>query len=198
MIKFVTTAGLSAILAMSISATAHAQGFGLPKIEFPNPSKTTQTSSDGQQAAGAAGGCLVGGGLAYLGVKELGGKFLRDQGYTGRELEQAAQMAAGLGCVVGGSAAVAIIRNMDEKSKQKQDEAWELAQANTGGEPVNWEGPRESGYRGTVSAEAADPLVDGTECITRKDYVVDGSGQDATVYNRYCRNDAGDFERIET
>ena len=194
---FLTALAMTVLPLMGLGTTASAQIPGLPKIEFPNPSKTTKTSNKGQKVAGAGAGCVIGGALVYAGVKSLGKKFLQDRGYTGREVEQTAQLAAGVGCVVGGSAAVAMINRMDERSKQKQEEAWEQAKANTGGEPVSWEGPRESGYRGTVSAEKAEPMIDGTECLTRKDYVIDASGQEGTVYNRYCKNKSGDFEIVE-
>lgn len=190
--------GLAAILALGISMGANAQSFpSLPDIGFPKPSKTTETSTTSQQVLGAGAGCAVGGGAGYFGAKALDG-MLRRQGYTGQEIEQVALIAAGVGCVVGGAAAVSIIQNMDEKSKQKQEEAWEQAKANSGNEPISWQGPRDSGYSGTVSIEPAEPLVDGSQCITRKDYVLDASGQDATVYNRYCKNENDEFERLET
>lgn len=197
MLKNLTHIGLSIAFLAGTLSVASAQLPGLPKIEFPKSSKTSKTSSKTQKVLGAGAGCVAGGGLAYMGVKKLGKKWLQKQGYSGKEIEQAAQMAAGVGCVIGGSAALAVIKNMDERAKRKQEEAWQQAKANTGGAPVAWEGPRESGYKGTVSVEAAEPLADGTQCITRKDYVVDGSGKDATVYNRYCKNASGDFEVVK-
>lgn len=188
--------GAAAIIAVGMSFAANAQSLPrLPNIGFPKPSKSSETSTSTEQVVGAGAGCAVGGVAGYLGAKALDG-FLRDQGYTGQEVEQAALVAAGVGCVVGGAAALSIIKNMDEKSKQKQDEAWEQAKANGGSDPVAWEGPRDSGYKGSVAIEAAEPLPDGTECITRKDYVTSG-GEEATVYNRYCKNENDDYELIE-
>ncbi|MEM9841521.1 MAG: hypothetical protein AAF767_02690 [Pseudomonadota bacterium] len=192
-----TKSGAVALVALGMSFGASAQGFpSLPKISFPKPSDTSQSSTTTEQVVGAGAGCAVGGTAGYFGAKALD-SVLRSQGYTGAEIEQVALLAAGVGCVVGGSAALSIIQNMDEKSKQKQEEAWEQAKANGGNEPIAWEGPRDSGYSGNVSIEPAEPLVDGTECITRKDYVLDASGQDATVYNRYCKNENDEFELLE-
>ena len=194
--KLVYKFGAAAIAGLGMSLAAQAQSLPrLPNIGFPNPSKSSETSTSTEQVVGAGAGCAVGGVAGYFGAKALDG-FLRDQGYTGQEVEQAALMAAGIGCVVGGAAALSIIKNMDEQSKRKQDEAWEQAKANGGNEPVSWEGPRDTGYSGTVAIETAEPLPDGTECITRKDYVTAG-GDEATVYNRYCKNENDDYVLIE-
>ena len=184
--------------ALVFSCAAQAQGFPIevPKIGFPSPSDTSRGSSTGKKVLGTGLGCGVGGAAGYFGTKAAG-RFLRKRGLSRKQVQTTSIAAAGVGCVVGGAVALRIIKNMDEKSKQAQEEAWRQAQANSSGEPVSWEGPQGSGYQGTVAIETAEPLPDGTTCITRKDYVLAADGE-ATVYNRYCKNENDEYELLST
>lgn len=188
---------LLAILVAVFSLPAGAQGFpGLGDVKLPKPSDFTEKSSKLKKLFGAGTGCVVGGAIGYSVFKTVDDKFL-EKGHTEDDVKKMGLIAGGIGCVIGGKAAIAVIERMDEKSKKKQEEAWAQAIANGGNQPVRWEGPKDSGYSGTVNYEKAEPLADGAECITRKDYVIDGAGQEATAYNRYCKNGQNEWERIE-
>ncbi len=185
---------LASVCAAGFAQAAVAQIPGLPSIGgFGQPAKKDNNTAG--KIAGAGAGCVVGGGAGYFATKALGG-FLRDQGMTNKEVNQAAVLVAGVGCVVGGKVALEIIQNMDEKSKQKQEEAWAQAQAQTG--PVAWEGPDGSGYSGTTELIEPETMPDGKACATRKDYVVKASAGDAEAYTRVCKNDSGDYVPVET
>ena len=191
---------LNAFVALFFVGSAAAQ-FKIPgvpieiPVEIPGTSDTSESTSSGTKVAGAGAGCAMFGAAGYFGAKALDG-FLREQGYSGAEVEQAALLAAGAGCVIGGAAALAIIENMDEKSKAAQDEAWEQAQADASGTPVNWEGPQGSDYSGTVTAEAPEQMADGKTCITRRNYVETSSG-DATSLQRYCKTPGGEYVEVD-
>lgn len=190
---------ITVVILVGFSIVVNAQGFPrlpkIPDIGFPKPSETTETSSTSEKVAGAGVGCAIGGAAGYFGAKELG-DYLREEGYSEDDVDKAASLAAGVGCVLGGSTALSIIENMDEQSKQKQEDAWQQALENDDNEPVRWEGPRGTGYSGTVAIETSEPLADGSQCFTRKDYVLASDGE-ATVFNRYCKNETDQYVLIE-
>ncbi len=180
-----------------LSTTAHAQSFPkLKDLKIPKPSEFKDDSSDLTKLLGAGAGCAVGGALGVAVFKKFDHKLL-EEGYSEDEADKVGLVVEGVGCVIGGKVAVAVIEGMDERSRQKQEEAWAQAVANGGTEPVYWQGPRDSGYSGTVSYEEAEPMADGTQCITRKNYVSDGSGGEGTAYIRYCKNDQDEWEEID-
>ena len=186
------------ILLTSICVAGFAQGAiaqipGLSGFGFGKSAKKENNTAG--KVAGAGAGCVLGGGAGYFATKALGG-FLKDQGLTGKEINQAAIVVAGVGCVVGGKVALEIIENMDEKSKQKQEEAWMQAQAQTG--PVAWQGPADTGYSGTTELVELEEMPDGTSCATRKDYVVKASVGEAESYKRVCKDETGRYTPVET
>lgn len=179
--------------AIFMSDVASAQLFkGLPDFGFPKPAPKEDNTAG--KVVGAGAGCVIGGGAGYLATKALDG-FLKKQGYSNKQVEQAAIAVAGVGCVVGGAAAVAIIENMDKQSKQKQEDAWATAQAQTG--PVTWKGPDGSGYSGSTELIEQEVMPDGKSCGTRKDYVVKASSGEAEAYSRVCKDGAGVYRPVE-
>lgn len=185
------------ILLASIVVGGFAQGSvaqipGLSSFGLGQPAKKDNNTAG--KIAGAGAGCVVGGGAGYFATKALGG-FLKEQGMTGKEVNQAAVLVAGVGCVVGGKVALQIIENMDEKSKQKQEDAWMQAQAQTG--PVAWEGPDGTGYSGTSELIEPEVMPDGTACATRKDYVLKASVGEAESYKRVCKDSTGRYAPVE-
>ncbi len=187
--RFITAGIASVLLCAQVSAPMHAQSFS----DFGFGKKKEEKNNTGGKIAGAGAGCAAAGAIGYFGTKAVGG-FLEKQGYARKEIEQAAIGAAALGCVIGGAAAVKIIDDMDEKSKQAQEDAWVLAQSQTG--PVDWSGPDGTDYAGTVELIELEEQPGGKKCGTRKDYVTAGGG-DAEAYTRVCQNDQGKFEKVD-
>ncbi len=141
------------------------------------------------------GGCAVGGALGYVAsraVKKKLGRWLRKKGLAKNGEKAAGYILPGIGCIIGGAVAIKVMKNMDEESKRKQDEAWQKAQAQTG--PVDWQSPTHSGTSEVVEIQE---VPDGRTCGTRKEYVLASNGDDATAYNRVCRDENGSFVQAD-
>lgn len=179
-------------LALSGCKTTDAMGNALSEMGFQTPSETSG-SSTGKKVAGGLGGCAIGGAAGYFGTKALSG-LLKDDGFTGAQINQAAAIVAGLGCIVGGKVAVDIIKNMDEKSKQAQEDAWARAQAQTETQaeatPQAW---KTETHEGTV--EILDPVTsdDGQQCATRRNFIKTSDGE-AEQFIPVCKNNSGIYE----
>lgn len=164
----------------------------LDGLGFPTPTKTNE-SSTGKKIAGGAAGCAVGAGAGFWGTKAME-KLLKKDGYTSKQVNQAAIVVAGLGCVVGGSLAVSIIKNMDAKSKKAQEEAWKRAQAQTETQatsaPQAW---KTDTHEGVVSIINPEINADGQQCATRKNFVKSASGE-AEQYTPVCKYGSGRYQ----
>ena len=189
---------LLAALALTASGCQTTNPAGaLQSFGFPAPSTTAGTSSGGKVAGGAAG-CAAGGAAGWLGANALKG-FLRDQGYSNSEIQQAGIAVAGLGCIIGGATAVNIIKNMDEKSKKAQEEAWETAVAQTETQgavspKVAW---KTATYEGETQYMNPEILSNGTKCATRRNYVQSAAGGTAEQFIYVCQDDSGIYRPVE-
>lgn len=152
--------------------------------------------STGKKILAGVGGCAAGGALGYFGVKYFEDK-LKEEGYTKDDVNKAAKLIGGLGCVIGGSTAINIVKNMDEQAKRAQEEAWQRAQqqaqrqATT--QPQTWE---TASHRGTV--QIVQPTIDenGRECAARRNFITTDEGE-AEQYIPVCKNSSGFYEQVE-
>lgn len=165
---------------------------------FPAPSES-QNDSTGKKVAGGGLACAGAGLLGYLGTKSLASSLKAD-GMTGAQVENAAIMVAGLGCVVGAAVAVKLVENMDEKTKQAEEDAWATVQAETKTEPTSaprvWTGSGDSKVSGGEISIIEPETIDGQECATRKNYYNTSEGNVET-FSRVCRNEDGVYEVVE-
>ena len=163
---------------------------------FPVPNQAQQSSTGTKVFAGASG-CAIGGVAAYYGTKYLT-KKMREKGHdmTNKEAKDAAMVVAGLGCVVGGKIALSIIKNMDEKSKQAQAQAWELAQqqskVSTTRTPQAW---KTDTHEGTVEIIEPTASNDGKECATRRNYIKTEQGE-AEQFIPVCKDENGTYQQV--
>lgn len=170
----------------------------LSEYGFPVANESQQSSTGTKVVAGASG-CLVGGTAGFFGTQYLSRK-LREKGYdySDKEIKEASLLVAGFGCVVGGAAALKIIKNMDEKSKKAQEEAWQLAQQQSQAQqtrsPQAW---RTNTHEGTVEIIEPVTSADGRECATRKNYIKTAAGE-AEQFIPVCKNSNGKYEIAET
>lgn len=151
--------------------------------------------STGKKILAGITGCAAGGALGYYGVKYFEDK-LEKKGYTKDDVNNAAKLIGGLGCVIGGNTAINIVKNMDDKAKQAQEKAWQQAQqqaqrqATT--QPQTWE---TASHRGTV--QIVQPTIDenGRECAVRRNFITTDEGE-AEQYIPVCKNSAGVYEQV--
>lgn len=167
----------------------------LSDFGFPTPNQGTE-SGTAAKVAGGLTGCAVGGAAGYFGTKALQSK-LEEEGYTADDVKKAAVVVGSLGCIVGGKIALEIIANMDEKSKQAQEAAWEAAQAQT--ETVQTSSPQAwstDTHEGTVSIINPQQSPQGQQCATRRNFVKTAEGE-AEQFIPVCKNSAGVYEQVE-
>ena len=188
-----------ALLLSGCNSTTSAQKIlgDLEDLGFPTPSQTSE-SGTGSKVAGGLAGCSVGGAAGYFGVKYASDR-LKEEGYSSSEIGKAATFVAGLGCIIGGSVAVNIIKNMDAESRKAQDEAWAIAQSQSQAESTTTPSPqawKTDTYEGTV--EILEPVTtpDGQQCATRRNYVKSPQGE-GEQFIAVCKNSSGIYEATE-
>ncbi len=167
----------------------------LEEYGFPTANQTNE-SSTGTKVAGGLTGCAVGGAAGYIATKAFSDK-MAEEGYTAKEIKTTALTVGALGCVIGGKIALQIIKNMDEKSKQAQEDAWKHAQAQT--ETVTTSSPQAwstETHKGTVTIINPETTSAGQQCATRRNYIKTAEGE-AEQFIPVCKNSSGVYEHVQ-